>query len=594
MIDIVLPDEIRRLTGQNFRVIVFGFLSVQIVLAIAFVSFCNRIRPLPISANSQFSEQFFKGLRIHPKGFSGFFALFSLIVTLIVYSFLIINNANFSFPDQSHITAGAMVGELWMQINPGNGRFSPLLHQEYLLLSILSQESTFYYGAAVLFLFIIVLFLLAILSVESLAVRVSLIVSFIVSTSFAVPISTLICPEINILLALILFIFCAYHLEASRKPIGKNHMLPSVGMIFSSIYLVYLKEPFFLVFATYSVLKISVGFYEILRTRNEFSRKIIIKKLGRHSTEVAIFLICCVYGLVYLFYIFIQIDKRYGSDQGAGFLSTFFKSLLENPLAGVFFLMFLWRTFLWRKSRSNFHPVLDPLAGGMLLYYAALIILQMTVSYYYLPICFMALLIFSDSIKKSETTYLNTFTIGICLLIFVYNIPSTLLFFDRRENYMLSREVAVNELRKVFLPGSPAPKEILFLDRNAGYDTEQFIAFANFTKIGRDLQKINSPVEEKKTDMVPIRPILLPSNYSQKISVDAIEPELFASNNVQASGNYFLALPDFSGFNNFLKADVNSEHGHYYIRVPESFLRQTIVKKVLRETVDYRIFSASF
>jgi hypothetical protein len=133
MFDIVLPEQFRQFTTEHLRVIVFIYLSMQVVFAIAFISFCKRFNSLPVLANSKFTDPFFRGLRIRPTSLADFFALIALFIILLSYSFLIINNANLSFPDQSHITAGAMLGELWMQINPGNGRFSPLLHQEFLL-----------------------------------------------------------------------------------------------------------------------------------------------------------------------------------------------------------------------------------------------------------------------------------------------------------------------------------------------------------------------------------------------------------------------------------------------------------------------------
>jgi hypothetical protein len=349
-----------------------------------------------------------------------------------------------------------------------------------------------------------------------------------------------------------------------------------------------------LVFAAYSVFKISVEICEIAREKNEFSRMDIIKILSRYSIEVAIFLVSCFYGFLYLFYIFIQIKKRYGAEQGEGFFSTIFQSFVENPLVGFFFLIIFWRLFLFRKNRRNYHPVLDPLAGGMVLYYSALIILEMTVSYYYLPICFMTLMLFAETFNISKSKNIKLFAIPVCVLIFAYNLPSTLLFFDRRENYMSSREVAVDELRKILLSDLQTPKEILFLDRNAGYDTNQFIAFANFMRIGRDLELYNSTDKANNSSMMPIRPIFLPLSYGQKISADAIESDLFVSNNVQACEKVFLALPDFSGFNNFLITESNSKQAHFLIPARESFLRQTILKRFLSETVDYPILSGSF
>lgn len=447
MFDLVLPEDIRIFTMTYQRSIFMTFWLAQILTACVFTCYCIRSHSTcaPVAPNES-RASLFHGLRLNPHNFYDCITLVVFLFGLSLFGFLILDNANLSHPDQSHITSGAMQGKLWMQINPDHGRFSPMILQEFFFIALFADKAWHYYALAVLVLLLVVGLFLAMIPFESLGDRLVLTAAFIFSAAFAVPAAGLIYAEINILIGLFLFIHLAYIYNQSLKSKqNKNSaFLSSVGMIFCAAYLIYVKEPMFLVFGCYALVAIVLKILFLLPRQNSKIQGTLKDKVFLVGNEIAIMGLSVAYGLVYFFYIFLQTKERYGKEQSSGMLESINLSLIENPFVVLYFAALVWRLTNIKRGHAKIDPVLDSLAISFILPYAALIHFGLVISYYYLPIGFMGLLLFAKTVSPiSQKMGFRIALACICMAIIVSSLPSFFKFFRQRELYMQSREVAV-------------------------------------------------------------------------------------------------------------------------------------------------------
>ena len=435
-----------------------------------------------------------------------------------------------------------------MQINPDNGRFSPMIQQEFFFISLFADQAWQYYLIAFLVLLLVVGLCLAIIPLESLADRLLLIAAFIFTAAFAVPAAGLIYAEINILIGLCLFMNLAYnynqYLESKQNT--NRAFLASVGMIFCVAYLIYVKEPMFLVFVGYPM--ISIIFKTFLNvhcgqisTRHDFKRFLFVC-----GNEIAILGLSVVYGLVYFFYIFLQTKERYGKEQGLGLLDSFLTSL-HNPWVVIYLVSVIWRCLQIKRGSSRFDPVLDSMSLSFLLPYLAINYLGLTGSYYYLPIVFMGMILLTKT--ATPVSQKMRFRVGLailCVAIIVSSLPSFFSFFRQRDLYMQTRQLSVELVDELIAKASAGSQpKIYFFERNQGYDVGQFVSFINFSLIDRNFFTEKLPNLDFSQNGIPVIPA---SGVDNKLnSLEEFRNLAEATGIPPSPGDLFIALPGSAG-----------------------------------------------
>jgi hypothetical protein len=553
MIDFVLPENLRIFTMTYQRPIFLTYWFAQIFVACTFVWYCIRRHSTcaPVTPNNESRVSLFHGLRLKPQNAYDSVIFILFICGIALYGFLILDNANLSHPDQSHITSGAMQGKLWMQINPDRGRFSPMILQEFIFIALFADHAWQYYSIAVLILLLLVVLCLAIIPFESLGDRLLLTAAFIFTAAFAVPAAGLIYAEINILIGLCLFMNLAYNYNQylELKQNTNRAFLASIGMIFCAAYLIYVKEPMFLVFGCYAFVAMWCKILFLLPRQKSKDQGTLKEKVFLLGNEIAIMGLSAIYGLVYFFYIFLQTKERYGKEQSSGMLESIHLSLSEGPFVILYFATLVWRFAKLKRGSCKFDPVLDSLAISFILPYAAMIHLGLVVSYYYLPIGFMGLLLFAKTVAPiSQKMGFRLGLACLCIAIIVSSLPTFFSFFRQRELYMQTRQRCVEFVDKLLSNDhSGSQPKIYFFERNRVYDSGQFVSFINYSLADQRFFILEPPKFDLSQGDVPVIPAV--GVDSKLNSSDQLWAIAEATGIPPSAGDLFIALPSYGGSN---------------------------------------------
>jgi hypothetical protein len=477
MIDIVIPEYFKDFVSGNMRILVFGFILSQIAIAYAYVFSSTRGNAL--LRDSQLAGDLnFKGLRFNFKSVWDYLAFGLFVLLLALFGWLLFDNAELCIPDQAHIT-GVMHGGLWMQIVPQTGRFSPMLHQEFLIFGKIFESTWSFYLITYLELLLLCIALLIALPVKSLSLRLLLIASLVFSYGFQYANSALICPEVHIVFGFLAFMYLASRTKQSR--IGSlGYFCGAGGQIFLAAYLIYLKEPIFLVFGSYSLIIIATETFNNLNDTNQLFLHRVFAAIRRSPVENSIFCLSFVYSFFYLVYIFIQTQARYGSSSENNSLSTIIYSLQSSYFVGIYILLLLLKILRFKDYKSN--AVFNSLAFSFIFYYLALIILGMTHPYYYVPIAFMGILLAAEFLDKFSGKRLASVIGAVtCLSIVAIEFPKSISHFHRRELYMISRKLTSDSIKSIEnISIGKSPSKIYFLEKHGGYDSGIFVAYLNY------------------------------------------------------------------------------------------------------------------
>jgi hypothetical protein len=525
MIDFVLPNQLKELVAANFRTIVFSLILIQVFCGLIFIASCRKY-----SSSPPIDARFPRVETISVPQFRDvfdFLALVSFIFILVLLSWLILDNAKLCWPDQSHITAGAMLGDLWMQIVPQNGRFSPMLHQEFLILSNLFHSEKAFYLLAILELVIFCVALVVILPFQSIKMRLIFVLPIIFSLGFIVPISGLIYPEVHLLLAIIFFLLLSQVNE--KSPLHSRTYFLSASLIVTlSAYMIYLKEPVFLVMAFYAILRMCNSFFK-MQQGMPFAKK-VSQVLILRPVDTSILAFSINYAIVYLIYIYIQTENRYGSESAASFLDTLVVAFQSSPLLLIYLFFLAWRLFEILKKRASLDPVFDFLAFSFLLYFFVLLKLGMANAYYYLPLSLMAILLAAKLISPKLPSFKWAALNCIVLIsLFIFEIQQIASFFRSRELYMLSRDMFVDKIN-----AHNDVRKIYFVESADGYESGQLVAYLNYRIPGKRFFVAQTDERQQlETHSTPVIPTTIDGIQKAEIQME--------------SGDIVLALPNMGG-----------------------------------------------
>jgi len=404
---------------HHLREIVFLFLLLQ-VLATSLLLFILKKGGVATYCNLKTAPILFHGLRLRNMKWPDFFTVTIFIPCLFIYSWLLVYHADLSWPDHSHITKRIVSGELWMQINPSNGRFSPMLHQEFLIFSLFAKQAIHYYIISICYLALITIAMLCTIPFNSLFSRIILISTLLFSTSFALPISGLIFPEINIILGFTLFLYIEIKRIDNKNEDKRNINLINITSLAVVTYLIYLKEPFFLFFICYSVISVC-SFFMNGNTILSFGRSQLIRNfLVTCSMELCYVIIAIIYLILYYILIYCHITIPYASESNEGLIKTIIKMVYASPLLALFIFGLIIRGASLIGNPRSILPVWDPFAFSLVIYMAVLIYHGLWFYNYYLPVIFFSILYIPRTIVLDYNKYSKAIYLAISFLILVF------------------------------------------------------------------------------------------------------------------------------------------------------------------------------
>lgn len=403
---------------------------------------------------------------------------------ICIYIYLILYGEDFAYIDSAQFTSVFVQGKfVAMPIFPSIARFWPFGHQEYNFISLFTKNITAYHLFSIVQLIITILLCYSILSPIKLSYRLFFLTIIITYRSSVLSFFYLIYPERNILFWLTVLIFCLVKYQ------GNKSLAFIIGIFISTQFLLYYKEPVFLLILGYALSNL---FYNLFRDKIwQKPQEKLLNSLSNNWTNIGLIFLGLVYLFLYIHYTFGQVDTYYNQDfdrQQINIFSTLIKYVLSSPILLIFMIFFPLRLvyLLWKKDDIN--PLWDCLAFGTLLYFLAYVKLNMFERHYIAPVDFIILLYLikvNIGLFTTKNKYkLAIITLLLCLIFFInlYESSYTILFrkkfidlrvqtADYIENY---RENNPSENPTVLFFPSP------YISPYNTYNIMEFISYLNY------------------------------------------------------------------------------------------------------------------
>lgn len=337
------------------------------------------------------------------------------IAFLGIYIYLILDRRNFAGLDNSIFTMYSVRGYAHPMPIWGNlGRFFPLGHQEFNIISLFSKTPFSYHLFAVFQLFIVLLATFIFLRKREIGYRLPILLLVTIMPSFVTSFFGLIFPERNLILFLILFLLFVneFSLSPSRWSFG--------SALVAAQFCLYYKEPVFILIGSFALSRL---LFEFPFKENNYQWKNILRFAKNHWLDSSLVILSSIYILLYAISTFTTLETTYGADRVARNteLSVLITYLKHDLLLLSFIGVFLVRVCYVAIAKKTFDLLWDPLALGTLLYSLAYIKLKLVSVYYMAPVDFLAILyigwICNKFLKRSPSTQKTSLTLITILFI---------------------------------------------------------------------------------------------------------------------------------------------------------------------------------
>ncbi len=351
------------------------------------------------------------------------YTLLSMIVSVLV--FYIIYNANWLLGDQAEFLSTTAIGKiepLSTHINTSNGRFYPLGHYSYNILTLFplgkSVVSHFILNAVSFLIFVAATLILIHKIVYSSGNSklndwiILFTLTFLFQRVYSVFID-IIFPERTVITLMFVFMLAVYQFFKTDK-----WLYGIIGLI-CSVYMVYCKEPLFLSFIIFALTNVIFNWKELSFNNRIFQLILVLNSL--------------IFILLYYFLVYRNITFAYVGNHGENnWIRLIIKMIWSNKIFFIGIILFFIRayTILFRKDRN--HLFYDGLLFAGLAYFFACLILKLNYTYYYLP----ALALFTPAIVYWLIRYIKPLgAFGVMLflaLFYVIKFP-TLIYNNQSE-----------------------------------------------------------------------------------------------------------------------------------------------------------------
>jgi hypothetical protein len=413
-------------------------------------------------------------------------ALLVLAVFLGSFIYLILVGEDFAWPDDGQLTNYSLRGisfppPIWA------GRFFPLAIQEFNLIRHLTTSVAGYHALSIVEILAIALILLLLDDELSIAQRSVVILFVLLLPSILVSYMGLIYPERNLLFLLAL-------MAISIKQFEKNQSVWwAVAAIVSAQFMLYLKEPMFLLLLGFSGVRL------FLRNRNA---------ARRWGTENLLDLCLAAISVLFLAFYVLMVFPHTSSEYLEGFRislgSTIRYYLKEEPLPWIFLVVTLAR--MARIIRGKTAPALlwDGLACGGAIYFLAYLALRLAHEYYLAPVDFIAVIYLGHLIFSSWGAMPLGFRIGaatLAAIVLYLNLPSSAFRIFQRK-YHIHEETAIANIVLERYRRDPQRVEKLYFPYTGNFQLTEFAAYLRYrglpiedetSGLGRGHLEISSP-----------------------------------------------------------------------------------------------------
>jgi len=309
-------------------------------------------------------------------------ALTILALFLVCYITLLLKWENFAYYDNSALTFFSLRGFNYPPAIWEDGRFFPLVHQEFNLLSYFTKSIMCYQALPILQLLIVTCILLILDKELNIRARAGLLVLLLVTPGFVISFGGLIYPERNVVFCLACLLLFVERFEQSHRATW------AVSAVVSAQIMLYEKETAFLLLFGFAIGRL------LLRCWNP---ELGVWKFNQlRGKESRLDLCLASLSILFLLYYAAAMHPRpkayYNFDTRLSFLAACASFIKLDLLAWLFVIFALGRIYQILRRRSLPSPFWDGLALGGLLCFAAYLYLGLSSAYYLTPVNLIAVL----------------------------------------------------------------------------------------------------------------------------------------------------------------------------------------------------------
>ncbi|MDJ0580272.1 hypothetical protein [Crocosphaera sp.] len=407
------------------------------------------------------------------------FQIIFLLLLIFSYSLLILYKEDFVGNDYSQITLFSLRGRLFgLPIWSHEGRFFPLGHQEFNLISLFTKTSFGYHLFPIFQIIVVVFSVFYIFTKEKINNKVLVIILILMTPSFVQSYFSLIIPERNLIFWLTLFILFIQRFDS------KKSLYNFIFIVTISQFIIYYKEPSFLFISGFALSRLLIKFIE--RQQTVKSIKNIINFIHQNWLEISLLLLSALFVLLYIITILPNITSSYVEQRNElTRLMVLTKYLSFSPLLSIFLLTISSRIILVSQSKIKFDLLWDSLAIGALFYFLAYIVLNLYATYYLAPVDFIAILYCSIIADKflNINKYNSLILLFLITLLSSYQIYNSSYIIVTKKLFADGRIKAVEFIQKELKAEKYLDYTNLVFPGNRNYDVMEFSAFMNYKNI---------------------------------------------------------------------------------------------------------------
>jgi len=395
--------------------------------------------------------------------------LFGLFV--LFYAWLIFYGTNFTDHDNNQLTLFSVRGLKFSPPIWGDGRFFPLAHQEFNVARYLTKSCGGYHVLGVAQLLITLAIIYRLLDDLSVHQRLLILFTTLLAPSILISFFGLIYPERNLIIALVVMLFCV------RKYAQAGTRLSLILGLLAVHAALYYKEPTFALIVCFAAGRILIS-WQLRSTRTLRTLKQTLSEL---RFEVAILLVTAVFAALFAWMMFPRASLGYAeanrSHARTGVLSVLIAYLRVDILLVVLAVVVLVRIFKILRHPDLAEPLWDPLAFGALAYAAAYMVLQLYAPYYLAPVDLIGILylgrLFFSNPRRSHVAAL------LCLVVITQNLLGAVYHLVERKNIMQAKHRTAEFIKDTVKQEGYKPTRIYFPNAE-GYQIMEFAAYLSY------------------------------------------------------------------------------------------------------------------
>jgi hypothetical protein len=414
-------------------------------------------------------------------------ALILLALCLAGFTALSLVWEDFTYYDNSHYTNETLLGRnIPLQISAESGRFWPLGHQEFNLLRHFTHTIVGYHGFRVVQLLLICAILLVLDKALGLRERAALIIVLLVVPGIVISFTGLIYAEANLIFWLALFLWSIERIDA-------GHSLSwSVVAVLSAQFLLYYKEPCFLLLLTFAGCRIVFRRMECGRLR--FNRGSQVSAKAR--LDLCLILLAVFFFAYYLATAYSRTHHSYAEDSQHPLLQLIVTYLEIDLLAWIFAGVTAVRLVLIVRKKLSPSPFWDSLAIAGLVYFSSFIALRMESSYYLVPVDFIAVLYLGRILALSCNQWAasrKVLAYGLLCIVLAQCIALSAFRIYERKNVVHAKALMARVIKSRFDGNAAAVKRLYFPFANT-FDVLEFASYLNY--LGMPIQQTGDDASE--------------------------------------------------------------------------------------------------